>query len=111
MNNPSVLGRSADDDANFAPDPRAESLLVTSIVLPFQGGANGTVRLSLFKSAGSEDRGGIVIRVVIEDHGQSFIPHAVNIENGVELHIAGQIEASKVLTALKMLISLADSNK
>jgi hypothetical protein len=100
MNTPSALGRQDTDSPSDAPDPRASTTLVAEARLPFEGGAVGEVLVQLLRSTQSEDRGGLVLSVTIADQGSSFIPYARLIENGVELHIAGEIEAKSVASAI-----------
>jgi hypothetical protein len=98
---PTVLGRLDTDAPEDTPDPRAKTTLSAEVRVPFEGGAVGQVTVQIFRSEGDEDRGGVVIRVTIDDQGSSFIPHASLLPNGVELHIAGDIEGRSVVTALR----------
>lgn len=68
--------------------------------LPFEGGAVGEVRVLVFRSVDNEDRGGLVIRITIADSGSSFIPYAELLADGMELHVAGDIESKTVAAAL-----------
>lgn len=96
MSNPQVLGRTDDGCV----DPRASTTCVHTLSVPFEGGAVGVVYVSVYRSVDDEDRGGLVLKVCIEDKASSFQPHAVNVANGVELHVAGDIEAKSVVRAL-----------
>lgn len=102
MTTPKILGRMEDDDSI---DERASTNLVCSEELAYEGGAVGKVTVSVFKSSHDEDRGGFVFRIEIEDCASSFIPHAVNTENGVELHMAGDIESVNLVQALKKALN------
>ena len=100
MNTISVLGRQDNDELSDAPDPRAPTKLVADVRVPFEGGAVGEAQVQLLRSTDIEDRGGLVLRITIADQGSSFVPYAKLIENGVELHIAGDIEAKSVAAAI-----------
>lgn len=102
MQSPSILGRMEDDE--FI-DQRAFTELFRTSEVPFEGGAVGKVVVSAFKSKDDEDRGGLVFRITLDDQGSSFIPHAVSLDNGIELHIAGDIEAKSLVQALKGVLS------
>jgi len=97
MANPNVMGRLDGDET----DERAPTELVTTISLPFEGAAIGNVTVSVFRSTDTEDRGGIVIKINLKNEASSFQPYAKNIEDGVELHVAGDIEAQSVLAAVR----------
>ncbi len=101
MNAPSILGRMEDDTYI---DARASTKLLHSVDVPFEAGAVGNVTVSVFKSVDEEDRGGLVFRITLNDQAQSFIPHAVSINNGIELHMAGGIEAKSLVQAIKKLV-------
>jgi hypothetical protein len=100
MNTPSILGRQDSDELTHAPDPRASTKLVAEVRIPFEGGAVGEVQVQLFRSKDIDDRGGLVFKITIADQGSSFVPYAKLIENGVELHVAGDIEAKSVALAM-----------
>ena len=102
MQSPAILGRMEDDE--FI-DSRASTQVVHTVEVPFEGGAIGKVVVTVFKSKDDEDRGGLVFRIALDDQGSSFIPHAVSIENGIELHMAGDIEAKSLVQALKTALS------
>ena len=95
--NPMILGRGIDDEV----DVRAETTLIAKSEVEYVGGAIGKLMLRVFRSTDSEDRGGIVIRIEVEDFGSSFIPHTINIANGVEIHMAGDAEAEALLRILQ----------
>lgn len=102
MQSPKILGRMEDDEHI---DSRASTQIFHKVEVPFEGGAIGKVSVIVFKSQDDEDRGGLVFRITLDDQGSSFIPHAVNIENGIELHMAGDIEAQSLVQALKTALS------
>lgn len=101
MSNPGVIGRFNGDETN----ERATTEKVCSIAVPFEGGAVGEVKISVFRSTDVEDRGGIVLRITLDDRASSFQPYSKNINGGVELHMAGDIEAQSLSTALKGAIA------
>lgn len=98
MKSPFILGRMEDDGTI---DSRSSTRIVHTIEVPFEAGAIGKVAVTVFKSQGDEDRGGIVFRITLDDQGSSFIPHAIILGNGIELHMAGDIEAKSLVQALK----------
>ena len=102
MQLPAILGRMEGDELI---DSRSFTQLVHTVEVPFVGGAIGKLVVVVFKSQGSEDRGGLVLRITLDDLGSSFIPHAVSLENGIELHMAGDIEAKSLVHALSTALS------
>lgn len=106
LNNPEILGRSEEDNA---PDVRASTRLLHTVSVPFEGGAIGKLSVSVFQSNDDEDRGGLVMRITLQNEGSSFLPVARDIEDGVELHMAGDIEARSLVHALKTALSTIDA--
>ena len=105
---PDVLGRQPDDYEDRA-SVRAKTELKHTATQGYDANVIGDMTVSVFKSTDIEDRGGIVLRITSEDRASSFIPHAVNIENGVELHLAGDLEAATLVRVLRgVLASLPD---
>lgn len=112
MSNPKLLARQQDDliENNDIADkramqPRADTADGTSVTEIFSGGAEGTVHVAMFSSTDIEDRGGFVLRLKIDSDGQAFVPYAVNIDGGVDIHVAGATEAKKVLAALRTVLA------
>ena len=97
MSNPAVIGRYAGTEN----DVRASTELVssTSVLIGLAGG--DTMTCECFRSTDCEDRGGVVFRVSLDKDNPSFLPFAKNIEGGIELHMAGDIEARSLVAALK----------
>ncbi|WP_156781609.1 hypothetical protein [Comamonas aquatica] len=102
MQNPKILGRMDDDDTI---DERSSTSHICTAEVPFEGGACGKVTVKVFKSDNDEDRGGLVFRITLDDLASAFIPHTVALENGIELHMAGDIEARSLVQALKKALS------
>lgn len=98
MQEPKVLGRTFDDELI---DERATTKLVSSVSIPYQGGAAGEITVAIYQSTDDEDRGGIVLRITSIDEAQSFISFAQIIKQGIEIHMAGAIEAKSIVKALK----------
>lgn len=98
MKNPEILGRTEDDDYT---DARASTSILSQEEVFFEAGAVGTVYVKVFKSNDIYDRGGLVLRITLDDEGSSFIPHAEVLPNGIELHMAGDVEAQSLVKALK----------
>lgn len=102
LRSPAILGRMENDDLI---DSRASTQAIYKVEVPFEGGAIGKVVVTAFKSQDHEDRGGLVFRITLDDQSSSFIPHAVSLENGIELHMAGDIEAQSLVRAFKSVLS------
>lgn len=98
MDAPKVIGRTDDDEST---DERAKTHLIRTVSIPYEAGAIGEVTVSVFRSIGDEDRGGIVLRITLADQASSFIPFAKNIDSGVEVHMAGDIEADSFSQAIR----------
>jgi hypothetical protein len=108
MKNPSVIGRdeyaAIDDSGAVAADDldeRAGTNLISTVSIPFEAGAIGTLRVQVFSSMDDEDRGGVVLRITMENDASAFTPYSRNIENGVEVHMAGDAEGKALVNALK----------
>lgn len=86
---------------------RSETSQVLSVGVPFNGAAIGVATVSVFESKNVGDEGGLVFRISIRNDGSAFQPHAVLIEDGVDLHIAGDEEATALLSALQLATSQA----
>lgn len=111
MTNPQLLAREPDEEienndiANKRRmQPRAGTLRVSSVTEIFHGGAEGTVHAARFDSVDIEDCGGVVLRLTIDSMGQAFVPYAVNVDGGIEIHLAGATEAKHAIAALKTVI-------
>lgn len=104
MESPKVIGRTEDQDD----DIRAETAHAQTVVRQFHGGANGEISVSLFRSLDDEDRGGVVLRITVRDQEQCFMPTARLIEGGVDLHMAGDTEASNLMLSLRELLAAAN---
>lgn len=102
MTNPRIIGRQEYDDRS---GDRATTELVHTVSIPFEAGAVGKLDIEAFRSVDNEDRGGLVLRITIQDQGSSFVPYAKNVPSGVELHMAGDIEAESLVHALKTTLS------
>jgi len=96
-----VIGRMDDDST----DARAQCEVVSTVSIPFVGAAVGEIHAVRLASTDYEDRGGCVLRVTLKNDASSFLPYAKNIDGGIELHMAGDIEARAFLAALRALIA------
>lgn len=101
MNKPSLIGRFGDNET----DSRATTELLCDVSVPLVINGEGEVRISIFKSTDSGVRGGFVLRIIMDKQDSGFQPFAVNLDDGVEVHIAGEIEARQATTALKAAVS------
>lgn len=96
---PTILGRAAGEAPGQA-DARATTEKIGEVTIPYGGGAQGVARVGLFRSVDDEDRGGVVLRLTVDDHGSSFVPTCRPLPNGAELHLAGDAEADALLRAI-----------
>ena len=103
-----IIGRNSDDNCL---DTRANTKRSVSVEIPYQGGACGVMKAEMYLSEDAEDRGGVVLRITNKDIAQSFIPHAKDISNGIELHMAGDTEAVVFIEAVQELLRLYASTK
>ena len=79
---------------------RSGTALLASASVPFDGAAIGVATVNVFESTSEGDDGGLVFRCTIRNDASAFQPHAVLIADGVDLHIAGEDEATAMLSAL-----------
>jgi hypothetical protein len=96
---PSLLGRHP-EAAPRETDIRAETARVASVTIPLTGAVAGFARAELFGSLDDEDRGGVVIRLTIEDPECALVPTCRDVAGGSELHLAGDAEADAMLRAI-----------
>lgn len=96
-----VIGRMDDNSTNA----RAKCEVVSSVSIPFEGAAIGEVYGTRFTSTESEDRGGCVLRVTLKNDASAFLPFAKNIDGGIEIHMAGDIEARAFLATIRALLA------
>lgn len=99
---PDVIGRMLDDDTL---DGRARTEKVASATVPYEGGAIGSISVTIFKSIDNEDRGGVVLRITGTDEASAFIPHSVQLPDGLEVHLAGDIEGQSIIRALRSALA------
>lgn len=104
MNEPEILGRPA-GDSNEQALSRAATSAGPEIVIPYTSGAIGAVRVQAFTSNDDEDRGGIVLRISVDDGGSSFVPAVRVTPNGIEVHMAGDAEAASLIRALRAVLA------
>ena len=100
---PDVIGRMPDDDDML--DERASTESAASVTVPYEGAAIGSVTVQVFKSVDQEDRGGVVFRITGKDEASSFIPHCVQLPDGLEVHLAGDIEGKSLIRALRSALA------
>lgn len=92
----------ADDDHL---DDRAGTREVACVTVPYEGAAIGSITVTVLKSLDVEDRGGVVLRITGKDEASSFIPHAEVLEDGLEVHLAGDIEGETLIRALRSALA------
>ena len=96
-----VVGRGEFDET----DERSNSRLVHEVRVPYEGGAVGSVSIKVYRSTQTEDRGGLVLQITVDDEASSFLPFARSIQGGVELHMAGDIESKSLVHALRTALA------
>lgn len=104
MKNPEVLGRQT-DEKNENATSRAKTIPGPELTIPYTSGSMGSVCVQTFFSIDDEDRGGLVLRLSVEDEGSSFIPAARSTPEGVEIHMAGDAEAASLIRALRGVLA------
>ncbi len=104
MSNPKIIGRSPIEYGSDT-DERADTVANEKVSVQYSCGAMGTASVQTFCSVFSEDRGGVVLKLEIEDDGSSMVPMAKLTDNGVELHLCGDGEATAMIAALKKALS------
>lgn len=104
MKAPLILGRHVGE-----PNRTADGLSTTSagprISVPYVNGGAAAVDAQAFLGDESGDCGGIVIRISVRHVERTFAPVAVATADGVELHMAGELEAATLVRALRGLLA------
>ena len=103
---PDLIGRVKGTGEDMA-SVRSGTALLTSASVPFNGAAIGVAKVNVFESTGEGDDGGLVFRCTVRNEASAFQPHAVLIEDGVDLHLAGGEEATALLSAMHQAITRA----
>ena len=96
---PDLIGRIKGTGEDMA-SVRSGTGLLASASVPFDGAAIGVATVNVFESTSEGDDGGLVFRCTIRNDASAFQPHAVLIADGVDLHFAGEDEATAMLSAL-----------
>ncbi len=94
-----LFGRPAQDPGST--HKRAAVHAVARAAYTYETGAKGASEVSVFRSQGVLDRGGMVLTLEVHDREGSFLPVARTTERGVELHVAGEAEAEAMILALQ----------
>ncbi|MEZ5975612.1 MAG: hypothetical protein R3F33_15070 [Planctomycetota bacterium] len=95
-----VIGRLPGDDEGRG-SVRAPVRLAAMAEFDYTTGASGSAAVHVYRSEGDLDYGGMVLRLEIHNQEASFVPTATVIEDGVDLHIAGEAEAEALIVALQ----------
>jgi len=108
---PDLIGRVKGTGEDMA-SVRSGTALLTSASVPFNGAAIGVATVNVFESTNSDGNGGgddagLVFRCTVRNDASAFQPHAVLIEDGVDLHLAGGEEATALLSAMHQAITRA----
>jgi hypothetical protein len=103
MNMPTMLGRH--EDLVYE---RASTRLAASVDHEFVGASSGgsRARVELFVSNDWANKGGAVLRLRVDQpDGSTFVPMSKNIDNGVELYLAGDEEADVFIMAVQQVLA------
>jgi hypothetical protein len=100
-----ILGRFPGESSNTATS-RASVIPGPKIEVEYTSGALGVAIVQAYFSRYDKDWGGIVLRFTTNDISCSFIPAVKELDNGVELHLAGEAEAASFINALKGVLDL-----
>lgn len=99
---PMIVGRDGEDVLLT----RAQTTRKATATSSFCGSEWGSARADLYESVDYEDRGGIVLRLrASTDTGGNFLPHATEIEGGVEICFAGDGEAEAFCRLLSRVLA------
>jgi len=98
-----ILGQSHGENPDKA-DVRAKAYRVCDVSVGYEGGAIGAANVQIFKSEDCQDRGGVAIRLTIRDVASSLVPSVRVLNDGLEIHLAGDSEADSMLSALEYAI-------
>ena len=101
MNNPKIVKKNSENEIGYG----ISTDLDNTVSVPFGINGPGEVKVSIFKSSDSGGNGGFVLRIDMDKQDSGFQPHAINGDGFVEIHVAGSIEASSTIKALKNAIS------
>lgn len=96
---PMVLGR-RDDGTE---DPRAMARLIARASQAFCQDSEGILAADLYMSEDREDRGGFVLRLRMGDATGAFLPAVRLLPDGIEVHMAGDVEGEALLNVLQVL--------
>lgn len=99
-----ILGRSPKEKSSEASE-RAQAKAGPKMEIDYVSGAQGTAVVQVFTSEDDEDRGGVMLRFTVKQPDCSFIPALKDIDDGVELHIAGDAEAASFIKALRGILA------
>ncbi len=96
----SILGRNP-EDPGAAPSQHSRVEEAANAALEYTTGAAGKASVSVYRSVQDLDRGGMVLRLGIQNNEASFLPTATLTPEGVDIHIAGEAEAEAMVIALQ----------
>jgi hypothetical protein len=97
---PDVIGR-VEGTGKDMESVRGETDSLLTIRVPFDGPAIGVATVSVFRAHSvNGDDAGLVFRCTITNDASAFLPHAVLIKGGVDIHVAGGVESAAFLHAL-----------
>lgn len=105
-----IIGRSAKLQGlpDLPDSARSTATCIGGALCRFENHSNGDAHVRVYRSDGDMDRGGVVIRLTIDNPDCAMVPTARIIENGVELHMAGDEEAEALCRALQCALSIPE---
>jgi hypothetical protein len=101
---PTLLARTPDDKLRQL----AHTRWVASACHEFVGGVCGVARVEAFASERHGNRGGFVVRMRVDHDGRALLPSVKLLDDGVELHLAGDDEAEALCVALIQVLAQRD---
>ncbi len=97
---PALLGRNP-EDPGAAPCLHSSVVEAARATFGYTTGAAGNATATIYRSEQNLDRGGMVLRLAIDNSESSFLPTATLTPEGVDIHIAGEAEAEAMVIALQ----------
>ena len=105
-----LIGRSGDDPQAPA-SKRAPVTEAARAKFGYTTGATGESEVTVHRSQGDLDRGGMILNFEVHNVEDSFLPTAKVTARGVELHIAGEAEAEAMVLALQTALMRLNADR
>ncbi len=105
-----LMGRSAEDPSGPI-SKRARVREAARVRYAYETGAQGASEVTVLRSEGDLDRGGVVLTLEVHDREGSYLPVARPTDQGIEVHLAGEAEAEAMLLALQHALLEANADR